>query len=83
MMGSNNNYANMTPEGVALAEKKIKSQKIISAVFIGVLLGIAVWAATHGSPILTAILLVAALVIGRKTSQNLKSLQAEIDRKAD
>ena len=79
-MDSNTNYVKMTPEELASEEKKMKTQKFATGVFIGVLVGIAVWAATHGSLILTGILLVAAVIIGRKSSQSIKSREEAMCR---
>lgn len=63
-------------------EKSLKAQKIITAVFIGVMIGVAVWAATHkGGFVLPVALLIIALQIGYQNSQNMKSVQAEISRK--
>ena len=63
-------------------EKKLKSQKTITAVFIGVVIGIAVWAATHkGGFYLTVILLIFPLLIGSRYLKNLKGIQAEIGRR--
>ena len=46
-MFSSNDYSKMTPDELASAEKKLKSQKIPLALFIGFMFGIAVWSATH------------------------------------
>ena len=71
----------MTLEELVSEEKKMKSQKNTTAVFIGVLLGIAVYAAIHKGFILPVILLIFSFLIGSRTSQNLKSIQAEISRR--
>ncbi len=63
-------------------EKKLKSQKTIIAVFIGLVIGIAVWAATHkGGFLITIILLIFPLLVGSRYSKNLKGIQAEISRR--
>jgi len=80
-MLSNKDYASMTLEELVSEEKKMKSQKNTTAVFIGVLLGIAVYAAIHKGFILPVILLIFSFLIGSRTSQNLKSIQAEISRR--
>lgn len=59
----------------------MNSGKTTTAVFIGVLIGIAVYAATHKSFVLPVILLIFSFLIGYKYSQNLKSIQAEISRR--
>ncbi|WP_345074254.1 hypothetical protein [Hymenobacter fastidiosus] len=80
-MFSSKDYSKMTLEELGSEEKKMKSQKTITAVFIGVLIGIAVWSATHKGFVLPVILLISAFLIGYRNSQNLKSVQAEISRK--
>jgi hypothetical protein len=77
-MLSNTDYAQMTREELASAEKEVKSKKTITAVILGMLVGIAVWSATHRGLFLPIVLLVIALVIGKRYSQNEKSIQAEI-----
>lgn len=82
-MPSNKEYTTMTLEELALQEKKLKSQRTMMAVLIGVFFGLAVWAATHNTGFLiTVILLVFPLYLGNKQSQNLKSIQAEINGRA-
>lgn len=71
----------MTLEELVSEEKKVKSQKITTAVFIGVLVGIAVYAATHKGFFLTIVLLISSFLIGYRSSQNLKSIQSEISRR--
>lgn len=71
----------MTLEELVSAEQKMKSQRIITAVFIGFLIGIAVYSATHRGFVLPVILMVVAFLIGKRHSENLKSIQAEISRR--
>lgn len=71
----------MTLEELVSEEKKMKSQKITTAVFIGVLVGVAVYAATHKSFILPVILLIFSFMIGSRNSQSLKSIRSEISRR--
>ncbi|WP_345117082.1 hypothetical protein [Hymenobacter algoricola] len=80
-MLSGKDYSQMTLEEVVSEEKKLKSQKTTTALFIGVLIGIAVWSATHKGFVLPVILLISAFLIGYRNSQNLKSVQAEISRR--
>jgi uncharacterized membrane protein YbjE (DUF340 family) len=80
-MLSNKDYTKMTLEELVSEEKKIKSQKTMTAVFIGVLIGIAVWSATHKGGFLTFLLLFFAMLIGYRATQNLKNIQAEISRR--
>lgn len=72
--------ADMTLEELVSEEKRMKSQRTMTAAFIGLLLGIAFWSATHGGFILPGILLFFAGLIGYRSSQRLKGIQAEISR---
>ncbi|MCK8495413.1 hypothetical protein M0L20_26345 [Spirosoma sp. RP8] len=74
-------YSIMTLDELVSEEKKMKSQKIMTALLIGFFVGIAIWTATHKSPFLTMILLVVSLLIGSSYSKNLKNVQAEISRR--
>lgn len=72
----------MTLDELASEEKKMKALQIPSAVFIGILVGIAIWSATHkGGFMLTTGLLIGALLIGSRYSKTLKAIQAEISRR--
>jgi hypothetical protein len=78
MVLSNTDYAKMTREELASAENGVKSQKNITAVILGMLVGIAVWSATHRVLFLPILLLVGAFVIGTRYSRSVKRIQAEI-----
>lgn len=80
-MLSSKDYSKITLEELVSEEKKMKSRKNTTAVFIGVMIGIAIYAATHKSFVLPVILLIASFLIGSRESQNLKSIQAEISRR--
>jgi 1,4-dihydroxy-2-naphthoate octaprenyltransferase len=81
-MFSNKDYAKMTLDELVSEEKKMKSGVTATAFVIGMLVGLAVWAATHkGGFIFTIGLLGVGLFIGYRHSQNKKALQAEISRK--
>jgi len=71
----------MTLDELVSEEKKLKSQKITTAVFIGFLVGIAVYSATHKGFVLPVILLIFSFLIGSRYSKNLKNIQAEISRR--
>ncbi|WP_460978761.1 hypothetical protein [Spirosoma knui] len=72
----------MTLDELVSEEKKMKSQKTATAVFIGFLVGIAFWSATHkGGFVLTVTLLGFSLFIASRYSKTLKSIQAEISRR--
>lgn len=80
-MFSSKDYSKMTLDELVSEEKKMKSQRIITALLIGFLIGIAVYSATHKGFILPIILLVFSFLIGYRSSQTLKSIQAEISRR--
>jgi hypothetical protein len=71
----------MTLDELVSEEKKIQSQKIITALFIGFLVGVAIWSAAHKGFVLPVILLAFSLLIGSRYSKNLKGIQAEISRR--
>ncbi len=80
-MLSSIDYSKMTLGELVSEEKKMKSQKTTTAVFIGVVIGIAVYSATHKGFVLPVILLIFSFLIGYRNSQNLKGIQAEISRR--
>lgn len=80
-MFSSKDYAKMTLDELMSEEKKMKSQKIVTALFIGFLIGIAVYSATHKGFVLPVILLAFSFLIGSRYSKSLKGIQAEISRR--
>jgi uncharacterized membrane protein YbjE (DUF340 family) len=80
-MLSTKDYSTMTLEELVSEEKKMKSQKTTTAVFIGFLIGIAVYSATQKGFALPIILLLCSFGIGYMNAQNMKSIQAEISRR--
>lgn len=75
-------YSKMTLDELVSEGKKMNSQKILFALFVGFLVGVAVWSATHnGGFVVTIILLISADLAGSVYSKNLKSVQAEISRR--
>ena len=81
-MFSSKDYSKMTLDELVSEEKKVKSQQIPFALLIGLIVGIAIWSATHkGGFFFTTGLMIFALFIGYRHSQNLKSIQAEISRR--
>ncbi|HAK80210.1 MAG TPA: hypothetical protein DCR35_10960 [Runella sp.] len=74
-------YTHLTLEELRAEEKKLKSQRIPMAIFVGFLVGIAIYSATHNGAFLPVILMVAAFIIGRNAANKLKNLQAEIQRR--
>ncbi|UHG94887.1 hypothetical protein [Spirosoma oryzicola] len=81
-MTKDEDYSKMTLDELVSAEKKANSQKIITAVLIGLFVGVAIWSATHGRGfILTVGLLIFSLVIGSSYDKKRKIIQAEINRR--
>lgn len=81
-MSTEEGYSKMTLDELLSEEKKLNSQKILTAILIGFFVGVAVWSATHkGSFILTVGLLISALLIGSGYNKKRKSIQAEISRR--
>lgn len=80
-MLTSKDYTTMTLEELVSEKKKMASQKNITAVLMGVLIGIGIWSATHNGGFLTYILLFSAILIGRKHSQDKRNLEAEITRR--
>ncbi len=75
-------YSQMTPDELVSAAEKTKSQRLLVALLIGFLVGMAIWSATHGGGFLmTTGLLIAAGLIGSRYTRKVKSLQAEINRR--
>jgi hypothetical protein len=81
-MFSSKDYSKMTLGELVSEEKKAKSQQIPFALLIGLMVGIAIWSATHkGGFFFTTGLMIFALFIGSRYSKNLKGIQAEISRR--
>jgi hypothetical protein len=81
-MLSNKDYSQMKLDELVSEEKKLKSKKTIIAVSIGLVIGMAIWAATHkGGFFLTIILLLFPVLISSRYANNLKGIQAEISRR--
>ncbi len=75
-------YSKLTNEELMSEEKKMTSQKIPTALFIGFLVGGAIWSATHkGGFLLTIIALIFAFIIGKWSSQNMKGIQDELSNR--
>ena len=81
-MLSNKDYTKMTQEELTSAAQKMKSQKIATGVFIGALVGIAIYSATHKGLLLPIGLLIFSFLIGSRHAQEEKAIQAEISRRA-
>lgn len=83
-MLSGDDCSRMTLDELVSEETRMKAQRTLTALVIGVTIGIAAYAATHGSSILPVFLLILVFRVGSSASQNsrnLTSVQAEIRRK--
>ncbi|GAB3974240.1 hypothetical protein GCM10028806_29680 [Spirosoma terrae] len=83
-MLSNKDYSVMTHNELVSEEKKMKSKTttVTIALLVGILVGFAIWSATHkGGFFLTISLLVSALFMASRYSKSLKNIQAEITRR--
>jgi len=74
-MHSTEGLVQMIAEALASKEKTLKLQGITTALFLGVLVGIAVWSATHKGGFLPFVLLFIAPLIGSTTPQQARELQ--------
>lgn len=81
MTTSNNDYSKMTQEELISAAEKLKSQKNMTAVLVGLFAGIAVFSAVQGKFLLTISLLIFSFVIGNSYSKKQKNIQAEKSRR--
>jgi uncharacterized membrane protein len=74
--------SNLTVEELMSKEQKVNSLKIPTALLIGFIIGVAVWSATHKWGFFTTVfLLVFALLIAKWSSQNMKNIKDEINRR--
>lgn len=71
----------MTLEELVAEQEKLKSQKTFTAVFIGFLVGVAVYSATHRGLLLPVALLIFSFLIGKNYSKSVKDIQEEISRR--
>ena len=80
-MLSTKDYTKLSLEELESAEQKLKANKSTNALIVGVIFGIAIYAATRGSFVLTVMLMIIAFMFASSNAQNLKSIQAEISRR--
>lgn len=80
-MLSTKDYTKLSLEELESAEQKLKANKSTNALIVGVILGIAIYAATRGSFVLTVMLMIIAFMFASSNAQNLKTIQAEISRR--
>lgn len=79
-MFSTKDYTTVTLDELVSEEKKLKSQKIPTALIMGFLVGIAIWSTTHeGSAAFTFGLLLFVPLIGSRYQRKLKGIQTEIN----
>lgn len=77
-MASTNYYSSMTLDELRAEEKKQKSYRIPSALFLGFLVGIAVFAAVKGKFFLVIMVLAGVIFLANRSGDALKKVQAEI-----
>jgi hypothetical protein len=81
-MPSATDFSTLTIEELLTEETRMRSRRLVRAVLIGVLVGIAVWSATHqGGVLLTLALLGGAILVARGSAQPLERVRAEIRRR--
>ena len=71
----------MTLDELVSEETKMKKLKTTTSVMVGVLFGIAIFAATKGKFLLTVLLMVGGFAFGSRYNKGLQDLQAEIERR--
>ena len=63
-------------------ERRLKKERLVWLLVTGLLMGVAVWSATHkGGFLWTVGLMIFGLYVGSRFSKNLKSIQTEISRR--
>lgn len=85
-MGTNTDYARMSPEELMIVERKVRRERITTAVLIGFLIGVIVYGvATKGFGLLHTLLPVALIVLlsrnSARNSQRLTAVRSELSRK--
>jgi hypothetical protein len=80
-MFSTKDYSKLTLDELVSEEKKLKSQKTLTALLIGFFVGIAIYSATHKGFVLPVFLLLVSVFVGFSYSKNLKGIQTEISRR--
>lgn len=77
-MASTSDYSTMTLDELVSEEKKLKSYRIPSAVFLGFLVGIAVFAAVKGKMMLVIMVMAGVIILASRSGRALKNVQAEL-----
>lgn len=71
----------MTLDELVAEEKKVQSQKILTAALIGLFIGVAFWSAIDKNFANTGVMLLFAYIISSIYNKKLKKIQAEISRR--
>ena len=75
-------YTEMPLDALISLEKKMRSMRIPVSLLFGLFMGLGVFAATHkGGFVITVIVMIIGLTIGVRFSQNLTSIQTELNRR--
>jgi len=81
-MFSAKDYSKMTLDELVSEEKKLKSLKIVVALFFGFMVGIAIWSATHNwGAFRTFGLLLFPIFVGSRYAKILKRVETEISNR--
>jgi uncharacterized membrane protein len=84
-MSTPDSLPGMTLDALAAEEKAARSGQRMTALTIGILVGIAIWSATHGGNfVITIGLLAVALIVGRsgtKHAQRVSAIRDEVRRR--
>ena len=84
-MRTTEDLAQMTAEELASKERKLKMLRTTTVLFLGALVGIAIWSATHKGGFLPFVLLVVALRVVSSTPRQVRELeriQSEMRRRS-
>ena len=80
-MLTDKDYSKMTLDELVSEEKKMNSQKTLTAALIGLFVGVAFWSAIDRNFVLTVGMLIFAFLISSSYNKKRKSIQAEISRR--
>ena len=78
-MFSNKDYSNLSLDELMAEEKKLRSQTIGAAFFIGMMLGVIFYAVMNHKYLIAIIVLVVTTLVGYKNTKDRKGIQAEIN----
>lgn len=80
-MGTNEDYSQKTMEELLAEEQKLKSRKTMTAVIVGFMMGVAIFAAVRGKFLPTIAMILLSYLIGSGYAKSLKKVQSEISRR--